>query len=129
MKTNHDLAVMHWGTYRVKTAEGAITAIEPVEWDRNPSLIGQSLVDGVGGPSRIRRPSVRLGYLKHGRDSRQGRGKEPFVEVSWETALALVADELSRVKKPTAIRRFTPDPTAGRAQAVFIMPKASCIAF
>lgn len=106
MKTNHDLAVMHWGTYRVKTAEGAITAIEPVEWDRNPSLIGQSLVDGVGGPSRIRRPSVRLGYLKHGRDSRQGRGKEPFVEVSWETALALVADELSRVKKTYGNQAF-----------------------
>ncbi len=99
MKTNHDLAVMHWGTYRVKTSDGAITGIEPVEWDRNPSAIGQSLVDGVSGPSRIRRPSVRLGYLRHGRDSRHGRGKEPFVEVSWETALALVADELSRVKK------------------------------
>ncbi|MCC3721449.1 molybdopterin-dependent oxidoreductase [Rouxiella badensis] len=98
MTTEHNLAVMHWGTYRVTTSEGTLTAIEPVEWDRNPSAIGQSLVDAVHGPSRIRRPAVRLGYLKQGRDSRHGRGKEPFVDVSWETALALVADELNRVK-------------------------------
>ncbi|CAM3653633.1 biotin transporter BioY [Rouxiella silvae] len=99
MTTNHNLAVMHWGTYRVTTTEGALTAIDPVEWDRNPSAIGKSLVGAVDGPSRIRRPAVRLGYLQHGRDSRHGRGKEPFVEVSWDTALKLVADELTRVKK------------------------------
>lgn len=99
MTTNHNLAVMHWGTYRVTTSEGTLTSMDPVEWDRNPSAIGQSLVGAIDGPSRIRRPAVRLGYLQHGRDSRHGRGKEPFVEVSWETALTLVADELSRVKE------------------------------
>jgi biotin/methionine sulfoxide reductase len=106
MTTHHNLAVMHWGTYRVSTTDGALTAIEPVEWDRNPSKIGQSLVGGVDGPSRIRRPAVRLGYLQHGRDARQGRGKEPFVEVSWETAIALVADELTRVKQTHGNQAF-----------------------
>ena len=99
MKKNHDLAVMHWGTYRVATADGVLKSVEPVEWDRNPSEIGQSLVDSVDGPSRVRRPAVRLGYLQHGAASREGRGKEPFVEVSWETALSLVAAELARVKE------------------------------
>ena len=28
----------------------------------------------------------------------KGRGREPFVPVSWERALDLVADELARVK-------------------------------
>ncbi len=36
--------------------------------------------------TRIRRPAVRAGYLQHGPASREGRGKEPFVEVSWEVA-------------------------------------------
>ncbi|MDF1895945.1 molybdopterin-dependent oxidoreductase [Rahnella contaminans] len=98
MKNNHDLAVMHWGTYRVTTDDGVLKSVKPVEWDRNPSEIGQSLVGGVDGDSRIRRPAVRLGYLQHGAASREGRGKEPFVEVSWETALSLIAGELQRVK-------------------------------
>lgn len=106
MKSEHNLAVMHWGTYRVTTSEGEVTKIDPVEWDRNPSEIGQSLVGAVSGPSRIQRPAVRLGYLQHGRDSRHGRGKEPFVEVSWETALSLVADELARVKKTYGNQAF-----------------------
>lgn len=105
-KSEHNLAVMHWGTYRVTTSEGELTKIDPVEWDRNPSEIGQSLVGAVSGPSRIKRPAVRFGYLQHGRDSRHGRGKEPFVEVSWEMAIALAADELTRVKNAYGNQAF-----------------------
>ncbi|WP_456309053.1 molybdopterin-dependent oxidoreductase [Serratia proteamaculans] len=95
---NHDLAVMHWGTYRVSVTDGQLTGISPVEWDRNPSKIGQSLPGAVQGSSRVQRPAVRLGYLNNRAASRNGRGREPFVEVSWDVALALVADELQRVK-------------------------------
>lgn len=98
MKPFQDLAVLHWGTYHVTTEQGKLTAMRPVAWDRNPSAIGQSLTDAVQGPSRVRRPAVRLGYLQQGAASRQRRGQEPFVEVSWEVALQLVADELQRVK-------------------------------
>ncbi len=48
--------------------------------------------------TRIRRPAVRAGYLQHGPASREGRGKEPFVEVSWEVATDLLARELRSVK-------------------------------
>lgn len=96
--SDHDLTVTHWGTYRVRTHEGKLTGIEPVEWDSKPSVIGQSLTEAVQGPVRVQRPAVRLGYLRHGAASRDGRGKEPFVEVSWEVALSLVAAELARVK-------------------------------
>lgn len=92
------LAVMHWGTYRVTTDDGKLTAVSPVAWDSNPSRIGQSLPGAVQGTSRVRRPAVREGFLKGGGVSREGRGREPFVEVSWEQALTLVADELTRVK-------------------------------
>ena len=81
------LAVMHWGTYRVTTDDGKLTAVSPVAWDSNPSRIGQSLPGAVQGTSRVRRPAVREGFLKGGAASREGRGREPFVEVSWEQAL------------------------------------------
>ncbi|WP_299997211.1 molybdopterin-dependent oxidoreductase [uncultured Cedecea sp.] len=98
MKTEHQLAVMHWGTYQVTTEGERISSISPVGWDKNPSLIGQSLTESVTGNSRIRRPAVRLGYLTGGPASRDGRGKEPFVEVSWEQAIALVAQEMRSVQ-------------------------------
>lgn len=41
------LAVMHWGTYRVTTDNGKLTAVSPVAWDSNPSRIGQSLPGAV----------------------------------------------------------------------------------
>ena len=40
---------------------------------------------------------VREGYLKNGPKSREGRGSEKFVRVSWDKALDLVASEMKRV--------------------------------
>ena len=91
MKKQHNYTVMHWGTWQVESREGDIVAVNPVPWDKNPSRIGQSLPDAVTSQTRIRRPAVRAGYLQHGPASREGRGKEPFVEVSWEVALDLLA--------------------------------------
>jgi len=96
---NNDLAVMHWGTCRVTVEEGMLTEVKPVEWDRNPSKISESLPGAIQGASRVARPAVRLGFLQGKAASRSARGKEPFVEVSWEVALKLVADELARVKQ------------------------------
>ena len=44
---------------------------------------------------------MRAGYLRNGPgDTRRGgrRGAEPFVEVDWDTAIGLAADELERVR-------------------------------
>ena len=98
MKKQHNLTVMHWGTWQVQARDGNIEAVTPVPWDKNPSPIGQSLPDAVTSKTRIRRPAVRAGYLQNGPASREGRGKEPFVEVSWEVALDLLARELNSVK-------------------------------
>ena len=53
----------------------------------------------VHSPTRIARPSVREGWLKkRSASERFARGRESFVEVSWDTALELVAGELARVR-------------------------------
>ena len=96
---------MHWGTWQVEARDGNIEAVTPVPWDKNPSRIGQSLPDAITSKTRIRRPAVRAGYLQNGPASREGRGKEPFVEVSWEVALDLLARELNSVKQR---RPFSP---------------------
>ncbi len=53
----------------------------------------------VHSPLRIRQPAVRSGWLtKREKSDRKGRGSDAFVEVSWDTALELVATDLNRVR-------------------------------
>ncbi|MCD5987074.1 molybdopterin guanine dinucleotide-containing S/N-oxide reductase [Pseudomonas sp. CDFA 553] len=93
---------LHWGAYRPQVVDGELRALVPVEWDSDPSPIGDSVADALTSPTRIRRPAVRRSFLE-GRLEGQGgspelRGQEPFVEVSWDVALELVAKQLKRVK-------------------------------
>jgi biotin/methionine sulfoxide reductase len=85
----------HWGNYRIESDGHKITAVHPYDVDTEPTEIGQSLLDALDDGARIPQPMVRAGYLEKGRDSDgAGRGVEPFVPVSWETALDLAADAL-----------------------------------
>ncbi|WKN24092.1 molybdopterin guanine dinucleotide-containing S/N-oxide reductase [Azotobacter vinelandii] len=89
---------LHWGAYRPLVENGRLVEMRPVPWDRDPSPIGASLPGAIDSPSRIRRPAVRRGFLERPGGSGEGRGREPFVEVDWDTALDLVAAELRRVR-------------------------------
>lgn len=88
----------HWGTFRPEVQDGRLVGIRPFERDPDPSPVGQSFVGAVDGPTRIRRPAIRQGWLKHGpRRNVEGRSAEPFVEVPWDEALDILAAELKRV--------------------------------
>ncbi|NBB11623.1 molybdopterin guanine dinucleotide-containing S/N-oxide reductase [Pseudomonas sp. SLFW] len=94
---------LHWGAYRPRVVNGRLDAMEPVSWDADPSPIGDSIPGAIDSPTRIRRPAIRRSFLERFGDhpalrSPHLRGQEGFVEVPWETALELVASELSRVK-------------------------------
>jgi biotin/methionine sulfoxide reductase len=52
----------------------------------------------VHSPSRIATPMVREGWRAGGATTGAGRGREPFVPVTWEHALTLVAGEIARVR-------------------------------
>jgi biotin/methionine sulfoxide reductase len=89
----------HWGAFWAKVQDGRVVGVQPFEKDEHPSPLAQSQVQAVYDASRIDRPHVRKGFLDHGTKSdRSRRGAEPFVAVDWETALALAAGELGRVK-------------------------------
>lgn len=87
----------HWGVYNVKTdARGRVLRTQPFRDDPNPPAFLASLPDTVHSPLRITQPHVRAGFLQ--RERTRKRGGEPFVPVSWDEALDLVASELQRVK-------------------------------
>lgn len=93
------LTSTHWGVYEVEVAGGRVTRLKPFAHDPDPSPIGNSMPAALTSPSRILRAAIRKSYLDHGPGARtEGRGAEPFVEVSWNEALDLVAAELKRVK-------------------------------
>ena len=97
------LTAMHWGVYEA-VGSGDALSLRAFARDPAPSPIGLSMPDAARGPLRVRRPAVRQSWLawKEGRQAdaaRARRGQDPFVEIGWEHALDLVADELARVRQ------------------------------
>ena len=93
------LTASHWGTYRVSSSNGQVTAVWPFENDPEPSPMIHAMPDVVHADCRVAMPMVRKGWLENGsRSDRSGRGVEPFIAVSWDTAMDLVAAEIERVR-------------------------------
>ncbi len=96
--TDLPLTMTHWGTYRVETEDGKVKKLHGFEEDLDPSPISIGMPSTLNDPLRITGPMVRRSWLENGPGSNnERRGAEPFVEVSWEQAEHLVADELTRV--------------------------------
>jgi len=97
--TTHVQTSLHWGAYRVEVRDERIVATHSFAGDPDPSPIGRSIPDAVHHDCRVAQPMVRKGWLERGPEHHGGgRGTEPFVPVSWDEALDLVAGELQRVK-------------------------------
>ena len=99
MKNKLPLTSAHWGTYRARVSNGRVQELLAFEEDKDPSPIGPGIIDVQQGPTRIDAPMVRKSWLQGGPGHRPDlRGVDPFVEVSWEAANKLVAEELARVR-------------------------------
>lgn len=97
MATTRHGTLTNWGAYEVETDGRDITAVHPFAKDPDPSPIGQSLK--AVRRNRIVRPAIRESWYRYGPGSNaEGRGWEPFVEVEWDEALDLLAEELDRVR-------------------------------
>ncbi len=92
MKNEHaKYTSSHWGTYRI-TDDGLV----PVAEDTDPAPAGRGWFSAAcDANTRVARPSFRAGWLKE-RD-RNRRGDAEFVELPWDEALDIVAEELKRV--------------------------------
>ena len=92
-------SLSHWGAFTAVVEGGRVVRCEPFERDPQPSPMLEAIPAMVHSPLRIARPAVRESWLKdRGRSDRRRRGLERFVEVSWDSALGLVAEELARVR-------------------------------
>ena len=89
----------HWGTYRAKVKNGKVEELIGWEQDKDPSPIAQGIIDVLDGPTRIEKPMIRKSWFEGGPGSNNNlRGVDPFIEVSWDKAEELVAEEINRVK-------------------------------
>lgn len=86
----------HWGAFAARHADG-VTEIEPFAADPDPSPLLRNLPAALSSSCRMRRPAVRAGWLARGPGADDRRGRDAYVEVSWDEALGLVAGELRRV--------------------------------
>lgn len=93
------LTAGHWGVYRAEVESGKLRALHPFEHDPNPSPIAQGYVGVLDDSLRITAPMVRKSWLDNGPGiATEKRGSDPFVQVSWDEAEILVANELQRVR-------------------------------
>ena len=106
MKTTHPTASSHWGVFAPVIEDGEVVAVQPFDQDPDPSPLLDNIPGSIRHRARVTQPMIRAGWLEHGPGPSGGRGKEPFVPVSWETAIDLLSNELKRVldeKGPGAI--------------------------
>ena len=96
MTTRRFQQLAHWGAYTAVVEDGRLIACESFARNPAPSPMLGAIAAMVYSPLRIQRPAVRKSWLL--RRERSGRGSDAFVEVSWEQALTLVAEELARVR-------------------------------
>lgn len=94
------LFATHFGTYEVGADANGKPRLLPFRHDPDPSEIGLGYLDLADHPERIRAPMVRRSWLEKGPLAGTGglRGREDFVEVDWDRATSLIADELRRVR-------------------------------
>ncbi|WP_020041179.1 molybdopterin-dependent oxidoreductase [Salipiger mucosus] len=86
----------HFGTYEVRHTEAGEVSLAPFAPDPQPSDLGLGFTEMLEHPLRVARPAIRSGWLE--RRDRDGRGTDDYVEVDWDTALDLLAEELTEVR-------------------------------
>ena len=89
----------HAGAFDIEVSDGRVRAVTAGSDDPDPSPYGPQLF-ASDAPARVRQPAVRRSWLDDGPGAgRSRRGHDPFVNVSWDHALELVAAELARVRE------------------------------
>src|SRR5699024_8208611 len=86
----------HYGPFKAVVKDGVLIGVQPIdELDARPTeMLLEGILSRTYHPTRIKHPMVRKSYLENPRGNvrRELRGKDRFVRVSWDEAVALVAD-------------------------------------
>ncbi|MFC3340515.1 molybdopterin-dependent oxidoreductase [Paracandidimonas soli] len=89
----------HWGAFTAVVEGGRLVSCEPFPDDPDPSPIIHGIPHMVYSDKRISKPAIRKSWLEN-RDKFTGaeRGRDSFVEVDWDVALDLVAEEIRQAR-------------------------------
>ena len=89
----------HWGAFEAVIENGKLVSTNSFKHDLNPNNISKLIPKAVYHKTRIKRPSIRKGWLQdpEGR-SRHLRGNDDFQEVPWDEALEIASNEIKRIK-------------------------------
>ncbi len=87
----------HWGAFEAVIGDDHVLHVDPHPLDPAPSALLRNIPSALSTGARIRRPAIRKGWLNDGPGPDSRRGSDPFVEVSWDELLDLLASELRRV--------------------------------
>ena len=87
----------HWGVFSAGWRDGRLV-VEPHPGDPDPNLLLQNFPEAIRHRARIARPMVRRGWLEQGPGPSDRRGRDEFVEMSWDAVLDRLAAELARVR-------------------------------
>lgn len=94
----HRVVATHWGTYTVAVDGARVRSIRSWSGDPAPAPVWEGL-DATQTALRVGSPAIRRSFFdRQHRAGGAGRGREPFVEVDWKTALDMVAEQLDRVR-------------------------------
>ncbi|WP_119006031.1 molybdopterin-dependent oxidoreductase [Vibrio halioticoli] len=89
----------HFGPFNAIVKDGVVIGIQPIsELDAMPTeMLTKGILSRLYDDTRVQYPMVRASYLADptGDTKPHLRGKESFVQVSWETALSLVANAIN----------------------------------
>ncbi len=87
----------HWGFFDAITENGRLIGVRPFAQDPVPASLIESVPATVHSAARIDRPHIRKGWLE-GKRRGHLRGGDPFVPVSWDRAIRLLAEETVRTR-------------------------------
>lgn len=87
----------HWGAFHAGLVDGRLV-VRPHAGDPDPNPLIENFPDAVRHSARIAAPVVRRGWLERGPGPDEMRGRDEFVQVTWDEALDLLAGELKRVR-------------------------------
>ncbi|GAB3628172.1 Dimethyl sulfoxide/trimethylamine N-oxide reductase [Pandoraea terrae] len=87
----------HWGAFHAGMEDGRLV-VRPHPGDPDPNPLIDNFPDALRHPVRIAAPAIRRGWLERGPGADDMRGRDEYVQVSWDQALDLLARELQRVR-------------------------------
>ena len=87
----------HWGVFSARLGEAGLE-VRPYAGDPDPNGIIGNFPAALRHRARIAQPAIRRGWLERGPGPDDRRGRDEFVSVSWEKALDLLGEELTRIR-------------------------------